>query len=203
MVTPASFRWQSTARPIWALLFTLFAGCVGPAYAQDANQEAWAALKAPGAIVLFRHALAPGGGDPPGLVLGDCATQRNLSTEGREQARRMGNVLRQRGVAVGAVWHSQWCRTQQTAQLAFADPAVPVPQAQQAFNSFFASPRAEVAQSEQARRLLLEWRGPGTLVVVTHQVNITALTGVVPQSGEGVVLHQNAGALRVQGRVLP
>jgi len=203
VVTPASFRWQSTARPIWALLFMLCALCVGPSHAQDANQEAWAALKAPGAIVLFRHALAPGGGDPPGLVLGDCATQRNLSTEGREQARRMGDVLRQRGVVVGAVWHSQWCRTQHTAQLAFADPAGPLPQAEQAFNSFFENPQAESAQSEQARRLLLGWRGPGTLVVVTHQVNITALTGVVPQSGEGVVLRQKAGALRVQGKVLP
>ena len=115
----------------------------------------------------------------------------------------MGDVLRQRGVAAGAVWHSQWCRTQHTAQLAFPDLAGPSPQAETAFNSFFENPQAESAQSERARQLLLAWRGPGTLVVVTHQVNITALTGVFPQSGEGVVLHQKAGKLRVQGRILP
>jgi hypothetical protein len=43
-------------------------------------------------IVLFRHAIAPGGGDPPGLRLGDCATQRNLDDTGRDQARRIGEV---------------------------------------------------------------------------------------------------------------
>lgn len=203
MVTLASIHWQSVARQIWALFFALCGWSAGPVFAQEATQEAWAALKAPNAIVLFRHALAPGGGDPPGLVLGDCTTQRNLSTEGRQQARRIGDVLRQRGVAVGAAWHSQWCRTQHTAQLAFPDPAGPSPQAEPAFNSFFENPQAESAQSEQARQLLLAWRGPGTLVVVTHQVNITALTGVFPQSGEGVVLHQKAGRLQVQGRILP
>jgi hypothetical protein len=51
--------------------------------------------------------------------------------------------------------------------------------------------------------LLLGWRGPGSVVVVTHQVNITALTGVTPESGEGVVLRPQGNELVLVGRVMP
>jgi hypothetical protein len=60
----------------------------------------------PGTIVLFRHAVAPGGGDPPNHTLDDCSTQRNLSDEGRTQARRIGAEFKQRRIEVGAVWTS-------------------------------------------------------------------------------------------------
>lgn len=158
----------------------------------------WDALRT-GAIVVFRHAEAPGGGDPPGLKLDDCSTQRNLSAEGRAQAQRIGDRLRQERVAVGAVWASQWCRTRETAQLLHIGPARDAI----AFNSFFAEREREAAQTAAARAALLGWRGPGSLVVVTHQVNITALTGVSPVSGEGVVLRHRAGTLELVARVLP
>ena len=161
------------------------------------------ALQQPAAIVLFRHALAPGGGDPVEFVAGDCKTQRNLSTEGQEQAKRMGATLLQSGVVVGEVWHSEWCRTRDTAQLAFPTMRAGSLLPQPAFNSFFGSPESEPTQTTAARQMLLGWRGPGTLVVVTHQVNITALTGVVPQSGEGVVLKNENGTLLVKGKLLP
>ncbi len=38
---------------------------------------------------------------------------------------------------------------------------------------------------------------------LSHQVNITALTGVVPASGEAVVLHRRQGAWAVSHRWLP
>jgi hypothetical protein len=47
------------------------------------------------------------------------------------------------------------------------------------------------------------WRGPGALVVTTHQVNITALTGIFPASGEGIVLDRRNGAWTVVGRIRP
>ena len=68
---------------------------------------AWAALRG-GAILLLRHANAPGNGDPAGLSLGDCTSQRNLDEAGRTQARRIGERLRQERVVVGALWASQW-----------------------------------------------------------------------------------------------
>ncbi len=176
---------------------------VAPVFAQGSPAQAWETLKSPGGIVLFRHALAPGGGDPAGFVVGDCATQRNLSEEGQDQARRIGTTIRQNGVQVGAVWHSEWCRTRDTARLAFPLMSAPTLRAEPAFNSFFGNRDTEPAQTAAARKLLLGWRGPGTLVVVTHQVNITALTGIVPQSGEGVVLVQQGQRLLVKGRVFP
>jgi phosphohistidine phosphatase SixA len=169
----------------------------------QADDAAWAALKKPGTIVLFRHALAPGGGDPPGFKAGDCSTQRNLSEEGKQQAQRIGQTLRDKGVKVQAVWHSQWCRTRDTAQLAFPDLREPGLKPEPAFNSFFGDRSTEPEQTATARSLLLNWRGPGALVVVTHQVNITQLTDIFPQSGEGIVLAREGKQLRVVGRIMP
>jgi broad specificity phosphatase PhoE len=176
-----------------AVLLAALTTCL-PARAGDD----WAAVKS-GTAVLFRHALAPGVGDPPGFLLGDCSTQRNLSDEGRAQARRLGKAFTAQSIRVGAVWSSLWCRTRETADIAFPQRRLDQP----AFNSFFGQPDAAPEQTQAARALLSQWRGPGVLVVVTHQVNITALTGVVPASGEGVVVRPTAQGLEVVGRVSP
>jgi phosphohistidine phosphatase SixA len=168
-----------------------------PSAAAD-DASAWQALRE-GAIVLFRHATAPGVGDPPGMRLGDCSTQRNLDDAGRAQARRIGDVLRRERVPVGAVWSSQWCRCVQTAELAALGAVRQVP----AFNSTFADRGAEPRQTDEARRLLLGWGGPGALVVVTHQVNISAITGRGLASGEGVVLRRSGEGLTVIGHIAP
>ncbi len=161
-------------------------------------QSDWAALREP-AIVLLRHANAPGVGDPPNFVAGDCTTQRNLDEQGREQARRIGEAFRQHGVDVRRVLSSQWCRTRETAALAFPGQAQDAP----VFNSFFAEPGRRSPQTEQALQLLRAWKGPGVLVVVTHQVNISALTDGMTAPGEGVVLRRVQGRLQVVGRVSP
>ena len=69
-----------------------------------AEPDADAALRAGGLVLAFRHAIAPGTFDPPQFKLGDCTTQRNLSDEGREQARRIGVWFKKpirRGPAAG------------------------------------------------------------------------------------------------------
>jgi phosphohistidine phosphatase SixA len=164
--------------------------------------SAWALDLRDGDIVLYRHALAPGGGDPPGFKLGDCSTQRNLSDEGRQQARQIGDALRQRlgNLRVSAVWSSPWCRTLETARLAFPSAQV---QPQAAFASFFEQADREAESLAEARQRLSGWRGPGVLVVATHQVNITGLTGIFPSSGEGVALRFGGGKLAVLGRIDP
>ncbi|WP_422018494.1 histidine phosphatase family protein [Roseateles sp.] len=157
-----------------------------------------------GVVLLMRHASAPGGGDPPGFRLDDCATQRNLSDEGREQARRIGErlrALRPQGLSIAAVWHSQWCRARETAELL----AVGVTRPQPLFNSFFDDPDGTREQrfATQARTLLAAWAGPGALLVVTHQVNITALSGVFPASGEMVAMRWgNSAGAEVLGRLV-
>ena len=81
--------------------------------------DAEALLRKGGVVVVFRHALAPGTFDPPGLRLGDCSTQRNLSDEGRAQARRVGEWFRERQLQPAAVRSSPWCRCMDSATLAF------------------------------------------------------------------------------------
>jgi hypothetical protein len=164
----------------------------------QADDLAWQSLR-DGGIVIFRHAIAPGGGDPAGMRLGDCATQRNLDAAGREQARRIGDAIRTAGIVVGAVLSSQWCRTTETAELAFPGRAVAEP----AFNSFFGDRSTGPTQTASARTILMAWNGPGALFVSTHQVNITALTGMVPLQGEGMVLRREGDALVVMGRIRP
>jgi phosphohistidine phosphatase SixA len=161
-----------------------------------ADDAAWDQLKSSG-VVLFRHANAPGVGDPAGFVIDDCGTQRNLDDRGREQARAIGKAFRTRGIEVAAVLTSQWCRARETAELAFPGQVKEEP----AFNSFFGDRSSEPAQTAEARRILLEWAGPGVLVVVSHQVNISALTGEFTGSGEGIVLRRESGELSIAGRI--
>jgi phosphohistidine phosphatase SixA len=180
------------------LALLLVAGMVVAPFvpAARADEAGWAALGKPGAVALIRHARAPGTGDPPGFRLGDCATQRNLSEEGRAQARRLGEALRSRGIAVGRVLSSEWCRALDTATLAFgAAEAFP------AINSFFADRTDEPEQSDAARAAIGAWRGEGVLAMVTHQVNITALSGVFPREGEIVVVRSVDGRIVVEGRI--
>jgi phosphohistidine phosphatase SixA len=171
---------------------------VGLAPAHASSDDAWLALRN-GGILLLRHAHAPGTGDPAGFQIDDCASQRVLDTAGRRQAQAFGEKVRRERVTVGTVLSSQWCRCLETGELAF--PGMPKPEP--AFNSFFDEPGREAKQTAQARAIIAAWRGPGALVIVTHQVNITALSGLVPVSGEGIVLRQRTGGFEVAGRINP
>lgn len=157
-----------------------------PAPAQGDEAAAWQLLRQGGGVALIRHALAPGVGDPSGFALEDCATQRNLSDQGRAQAKALGERFRAEGVTVAAVLSSRWCRCLETARLAFGT-VTPFPP----LDSFFEDRGEEPARTAAVRDHLRAWDGRGTLVMVTHQVNVTALTGVVPSSGEIVVLGPN------------
>ncbi|MEJ6022885.1 histidine phosphatase family protein [Ramlibacter sp. PS4R-6] len=153
-----------------------------------------------GDIVLLRHASAPGVGDPPGFKLDDCATQRNLSDAGRAEARRFGEEMKRRGVRIGAVLTSQWCRTRDTAKLAFPGIAA---RDEPSFNSWFGQvPVESEGELKKARDVLRRWSGPGVLVVVSHQINIHAITGVPTASAEAVVVRKDAkGELAVAGTI--
>ncbi len=148
--------------------------------------EIWSQMQqGKGYVILFRHALAPGTGDPPNFRLEDCSTQRNLSDEGRRQAVRIGETLRQQNIKVFRVLSSQWCRCLETAQLMNVGQVEPFP----VLNSFFQDRSTERSQTEQLRQFILEnYDNAGVTVMVTHQVNITAISDVVPQSGSAVVL---------------
>jgi broad specificity phosphatase PhoE len=168
-----------------------------PAVAGD--DAAWRLLAAGGAVLL-RHARTVAGiGDPAGFRLDDCSTQRNLSDEGRAEARRIGTAFERRGVGVDAVLSSRWCRCLDTARLAFPRHDVRV---LEALNSFFADDGARQAQTGALRAWLARQDPSRRLVLVTHQVNIAALTGQPVGMGEAILVRVGAaGAGDVLGRL--
>ncbi len=151
---------------------------------EASEQDLWQALRQGGHAALLRHAIAPGTGDPVDFSLDDCHTQRNLSENGRDQAARIGARFKDNGIDRADVYSSQWCRCLDTATLLNLGSVQELP----ILNSFFRhhERRAEQTQALQA------WLGQATLadvtVLVTHQVNITALTGIFPTSGELVIV---------------
>lgn len=181
------------------LAFALLAPA-GPVRSQT-SEDLWRALAGGGHVALMRHADAPGTGDPPGFRLGECATQRNLSEAGRRFSEALGAEFRRRGVNVARLLSSEWCRCLDTARLM---AVASVETAPEALNSFFETPAEKARSTAALRRLLDALPREGASVLVTHQVNITALTGVVPASGEIVVLRlEPGGGYAVAGRLAP
>ena len=149
-----------------------------------------------GHVIVMRHARAPGVGDPPGFRLGDCATQRNLSPAGREQAARIGTRLRAAGLSDTKVYSSRWCRCLETAHLLDLGPVIELP----LLNSFFRFRDREQEQMEGLRGWIEGADLERPVVLVTHQVNITALTGIFPSEGEVLVLRREPEGVRVVAR---
>lgn len=153
-------------------------------------------LQSPGHVILMRHASAPGTGDPDGFRLDDCGTQRNLSTAGRAEAAEIGTGLRALGVEQAAIFSSRWCRCLETARGLGLGPVTPLP----ALDSFYAD-RAVAGERTAA---LKAWLAAADLtspvVLVTHQVNITALTDVVPTQGEWIVARRSGDRWEVVAR---
>ncbi len=137
---------------------------------------------------MLRHAQTePGVGDPPGFRIDQCSTQRNLSPEGRAQARRIGEWFKAHGLQARAVQSSAWCRCRDTAELAFGRHTV-LPALASTFNKS-ADAAAQTRAQTRVLRGLLDAVPPGQFDVwVTHQVNISSLTGEGPAMGEAFVL---------------
>lgn len=177
-------RKSSRRRRLTAALALLAMSRIAPA--APADESAWRALAAGGCAVLLRHAqTVPGIGDPPGFRLDDCSTQRNLSEAGRAEARRFGAEVSRRGIAIDEVLSSRWCRCLDTARIAFPQHEARV---FEALNSFFADGSTRQAQTDALRDHLARQRGARRIVLVTHQVNISALTGLSVGMGEALIV---------------
>jgi len=169
---------------------------VGPAAAEPV---ALSELAKPGRVLMLRHASAPGTGDPPGLRLGDCASQRNLDAAGRAQAVALGEKLRAAGIVPAAIWSSQWCRCLDTARLLGLGPVAELP----ALNSFFGRAQDREARLTALRAFLAKLPADGPpVILVTHQVTITAFTGEGAAAGGGTVFALNGtGTPRALGEI--
>ena len=171
----------------WGCLLVCLPGLITLAMAGvDSDQaEMIARMKAGGHILMIRHALAPGTGDPANFRIGDCSTQRNLDDRGREQARSIGKLLRSEGITSARVYSSQWCRCLETAELLAIGSVAELP----ALNSFYELTQDREPNLKALRKFIAEQPSDGELVIlVTHLVTISAIADEGVSSGEGVLL---------------
>ncbi len=176
----------------------LGAPLLGRAQSTGEQADFWALLRQGGNVLLMRHAQTePGIGDPPNFKLGDCSTQRNLSEAGREQSRRVTAAFQREKVALDEVRSSAWCRCVDTAELAFGQHTV-----WSSINSFFQQSGRDT-QTLDVLQALKTFKAPRNMVLVTHQVNISALTGSFTAMGEMLLTQPKQmadGRLRVLAR---
>ena len=153
------------------------------------SEQNWKPAQEGNKVILIRHSLAPGGGDPTGFKIDDCKTQRNLNRAGIIQSKKIGKLFKKNKVLIDQVLSSQWCRCKDTAKYAFGDYKEFT-----ALNSTFQSPydKNEIKQLKQLYSFVKKWHGKGkNLVLVTHYSIITAVTNAVPSSGEIIIADKN------------
>ena len=80
----------------------------------DSNKNLMKQLKDGEKLIFIRHAYAPGSGDPNNFNLNDCSTQRNLSNEGRKQAKYIGKFFKKNKIKIDKILSSEWCRCKET-----------------------------------------------------------------------------------------
>lgn len=166
----------------------------GVGYADDL----WNALKSDNHLVVIRHALAPGYSDPDQFDVKDCRTQRNLNEEGRRQSKKIGDLFRSNGIKKAVVYSSQWCRCLDTARLLDLGDVSESP----ALNSFFENFEREPLQTKKMKHWIKAAPLSAPTVLVSHQVNIAALTGYSPASGEIIFIRRKSnGSLSIIGSI--
>ncbi len=167
-----------------------------PAYATEAG---WALLRDGGHVVLLRHAMAQAASDPANLDIEDCSTQSNLTDRGRQQARKIGALFAARAASTEKVLSSRYCRTEETARLAFGDASV------EPFEPLDPVAADGAVRNEQLQSILAAIRafsGSGNLVLVTHLETINALTGAGAREGEAVIVRPESERLHVLARII-
>lgn len=186
-------------RVILALALTAFcAALFRPAPGVAGEADLFAAIRQGKAFAIMRHALAPGFSDPANFNVDDCSTQRNLSEEGRAEAIAIGKKFRRAGITVADVYSSAWCRCLETARLlglGRVEKLAPL-------NSFFEASQRRDRQTRALATFLAGRESVAPLVLVTHQVNIAALTGRTTRPGETIVARLNKnGTVEVLGSI--
>ena len=133
-------------------------------------------------ILLMRHALAPGFGDPNGFDITQCCTQRNLDSRGRKQAAARGQDFRNSGVKFDAIYSSQWCRCMETAKLLNMGAVQPFA----GLNSFFEEYAERVETLQKLEQRFSTLNANALSLMVTHQVVIQAVSKLTVSSGQCV-----------------
>jgi phosphohistidine phosphatase SixA len=186
---------------ISSLLVLLLTATLLPQNAHARDLAIWDELQGTnpkGYVLLLRHTIAPGVGDPENFKLNDCSTQRKLSQVGRDDAKAVGDWLKRRDIKISRVESSRWCRAKQTAQLL----GIGKVRLNSNLDSLFDSQDpAKAIQTVRVKKQIVDWRNKsGLLVLVGHFINIGAVAGVGVGSGEGVLVKADSkGRITVVG----
>lgn len=160
------------------------------------DETLWTKLREGTAFAIMRHAIAPGTGDPDSFDIEDCSTQRNLSNSGRQQASEIGEKIRKHGINRAAIFSSAWCRCRETAELLNIGEVLIL----SSLNSFFRNSELREPQTYALKEWITNTKIVTPLFLITHNVNIRALTGAFTSQGEIVVVSRNQnGELIVLG----
>ena len=154
----------------------------------DFNEKLINQLEDGGKLIFIRHAYAPGSGDPSNFNLNDCSTQRNLSDDGRKQAKYIGEFFKENKIKIDKVLSSEWCRCKETAKIAFKNFST-----NSFLNSFYSYKFAK-NKNKQINALndyVDKFKSNKNLVLITHYVLISEVLNYGPSSGEIVVSDRN------------
>ena len=158
-------------------------------------------LRRGGYVLAFRHAATDFSMSDTTRDLSDCSRQRNLSAKGRRQARAIGSAFRRLDIPVGEVLASPYCRTRETARLAFGHSRS---SGDLLAARFLSSRAARARQPGRLRRLLARHPRRGTnTVLVSHTFAIDDATGISLAEGEAAVAAPGRGrqGFEIVGRV--
>jgi len=169
------------------ILIIIFISLTTPIKA-DSNKNLINQLEEGGKLIFIRHAYAPGSGDPDNFNLNDCSTQRNLSNEGREQAKYIGEFFLKNKIKIDKVLSSEWCRCKETAKIAFKNFST-----KSFLNSFYSSKYAKNKdkQVKELNNYINKLKIDKNLILITHYVLISEVLNYGPSSGEIVVSDKN------------
>ena len=147
-----------------------------------------------GKLIFIRHAYAPGGGDPENFNINDCSTQRNLNSEGRNQALKIGKILEKLKIENKNIYSSEWCRCKETAKIAFGNYKTV-----NFLNSFFDEKflKYKDKQVSELKKFIKGWKENEDLILVTHYVVINEILNITTNSGDIVFFDKDYNVLKV------
>ena len=180
---------RSTFKFFYVLIFIFFSNLT----VVLSSETIWDEARKGNKVILIRHALAPGSGDPAGFKIGDCKTQRNLNKAGIEQSKKIGKIFKGNKIPIDIVLSSEWCRCKDTAFHAFGKF-----KEFSVLNSTFSTPynKNEPRQIQEIKKYLKKWEGEEkNLILVTHYSIIIAITNATPNSGEIVIADKNLNVI--------
>jgi phosphohistidine phosphatase SixA len=161
-----------------------FMAVVGLPITGVGDEGIWENLKQGGYVILMRHATAQKTGDPLILKINDCSVQRNLSVKGRQEAALIGRVFRSRSIPISDVLSSRYCRTRETAEMAFGRVTT-----WQQLDLLYALPEEDRdARTEIVAKHIGAYDRNDNLIMITHMPNIDALTLELVEPGGFLVL---------------